>query len=96
MNCCIVAIAALISVAAATRSIQLSHAKLASSHEDIQQLSLTGSSSSLQSEASIRASDENLVMLDELEHMNETQPSFIDKEVSSIHISELDRGIYKF
>ena len=56
MNCCAVAIAALITVAAATMSIQLSHAELASSHEEIQQLALTGSSSSLQSEAS-RASD---------------------------------------
>ena len=59
MNCCAVAIPALIPVAAATMSIQLSHAELASSHEEIQQLALTGSSSSLQSEAS-RASDMNV------------------------------------
>ena len=56
---CAVPIATLISVAAATISIQLSHAKLASSHEEIQQLALTGLSSSLQSEAS-GASDMNV------------------------------------
>ena len=89
MNCCIVAVAALNSL-----SIYLIHA---STHVEIQQLALTESGSSLQSEGSspLRASDVNLVMLDKLEHRYETQPSFIDKEVSSIHIYELDRIIYQ-
>ena len=62
MKCCAIAIAILISEAcnalgASDGVIQLSHAELASPHEEIQQLALR-SSSSLQSEAS-RASDMN-------------------------------------
>ena len=67
MKCCAIAIAMLISEAyralgASDGVIHLNHAELASPHEEIQQLALSRSSSSLQSEASsnLRASDEYL------------------------------------
>ena len=65
MKYCAIAFAMLISEAcnalrASDGAIHLNHAELASPHEEIQQLALSRSSSSLQSEASHRASDENL------------------------------------
>ena len=70
MKYCAIAIAMLISEAcralrASDGVIHLNHAELASPHEEIQQLALSRSSSSLQSEASsnLRASDENLELL---------------------------------
>ena len=67
MKYCAIALAMLISEAccalgASDGIIHLNHAELASPHEEIQQLALSRSSSSLQSEASgnLRASDEYL------------------------------------
>ena len=70
MKYCAIAFAMLISEAcnalrASDGAIHLNHAELASPHEEIQQLALSRSSSSLQSEASsnLRASDEYLELL---------------------------------
>ena len=69
MKYCAIAFAMLISKAfhalgASDGVIHLNHAELASPHEEIQQLALSRSSSSLQSEASsnLRASDETLLV----------------------------------